>query len=126
MKSTNLVTAFGNAADLVSNSLCKTTPPADNCKVEKNFIVALAQPPVPPKDFQPGRRCRSDMTFAIVRSNLAGCEPLCPEWIFADGKITADTPALFRKFWRRPANGGCPLLSAPMAAMRLPPWPWAA
>ena len=52
MKSTNLVTAFGNAADLVSNSLCKTTTPADNCKVEKNFVVALAQPPVPAKELR--------------------------------------------------------------------------
>jgi hypothetical protein len=98
MKSTNLVTAFGNAAELVSNSLCKSTTPADNCKVEKNFAVALAQPPVPPKEFQPGRSTAGpDMTFAIVRSSLAGCEPLCPEWIFASGKITAGTPALFKK-----------------------------
>ena len=55
MKSTNLVTAFGDAAELVSNSLCKTATPADNCKVEKKFAMALAQPPVPPKEFQPGR-----------------------------------------------------------------------
>ncbi|MEP7171957.1 MAG: hypothetical protein ABI705_00575 [Aestuariivirga sp.] len=98
MKSTNLVTAFGDAAELVSNSLCKTTTPADNCKVEKEFVTALAQPPMPPKDFQPGRSTAGpDMTFAIVRSSLAGCEPLCPEWIFASGKITARTPALFKK-----------------------------
>lgn len=97
MKSTNLVTAFGDAAELVSNSLCKTATPADNCKVEKNFIAALAQPPVPTKAFQPGRSTSGpDMTFAIVRSSLAGCEPLCPEWIFASGKITAGTPALFK------------------------------
>ena len=98
MKSTNLVTATGNAAELVSNSLCKTTPPAENCKVEKNFVVALTQPHLPPKEFQPGRSTAGpDMTFAIVRSSLAGCEPLCPEWIFASGKITAGTPALFKK-----------------------------
>ncbi len=98
MTSTNLVTAFGNASDLTSNSLCKTTTPADNCKVEKEFIVALAQPPLAPKAFQPGRTAAgSDMTFALVRSNQADCEPLCPEWIFATGKITGETPALFRK-----------------------------
>jgi hypothetical protein len=95
MKSINLVTALGNATDLISNSLCKTAAPADNCKVEKNFVVALAQPP---REFQPGRSTSgSDMTFSIVRSSLAGCEPLCPEWIFASGKITAGTPALFDK-----------------------------
>jgi hypothetical protein len=98
MKSTNLITALGSAADLVAHNLCKTTPPADNCKVEKSFVVALAQPPVPPKEFQPVRSTSGpDMTFAIVRSSLAGCEPLCPEWIFASGKITAETPALFKK-----------------------------
>ena len=98
MKSTNLVTAFGDAAELVSHSLCKAATPADNCKVEKNFVVALAQPPVPPKEFQPGRSTAGpDMTFAIVRSSLAGCESLCPEWIFASGKIAAGTPALFKK-----------------------------
>jgi hypothetical protein len=98
MKSTNLVTAFGEAAELVSNSLCKSTTPADNCKVEKNFIVALAQPPLAQKEFQPGRAIAGpDMTFAIVRSSLTECEPLCPEWIFASGKISAGTPALFKK-----------------------------
>ncbi len=98
MKSTNLVTAFGDAAELVSNSLCRAAKPADNCKVEKEFVTALAQPPVPTNDFQPGRSTAGpDMTFAIIRSSLAGCEPLCPEWIFASGKITAGTPALFKK-----------------------------
>jgi hypothetical protein len=98
MNSTRLVTATGYAADLLSNSLCKTTPPADNCKVEKNFVVALAQPPLQPKEFSPGRSTSgADMTFAIVRSSFAGCEPLCAEWIFAEGKITAGTPALFKK-----------------------------
>jgi hypothetical protein len=98
MNSTRLVTATGYAADLLSNSLCKTTPPADNCKVEKNFVVALAQPPLQPKEFSPARSTSgADMTFAIVRSSLAGCEPLCPEWIFAEGKITVGTPALFKK-----------------------------
>ena len=97
MKSTNLVTASGYAADLVSNNLCKATTPADNCKVEKNFIVALAPTPSSKKYSLARSTSGSDMTFAIVRSSLAGCEPLCPEWIFAEGKITAGTPALFKK-----------------------------
>ena len=45
MKSTKLVTEFGDASELLSNSLCKTTPPADNCKFEKQFAAALAPPP---------------------------------------------------------------------------------
>ncbi len=43
MKSTNLVTAFGDAGELVSNSLCKSATPADNCKVEKAFAEAPVQ-----------------------------------------------------------------------------------
>jgi hypothetical protein len=97
MKSTKLVTEFGYTADLVANSLCKATPPADNCKVEKNFVAALVPPPAPAKAPPSIPAYGSPMTFAIVRSSLAGCEPLCPEWIYADGKITADTPSLFEK-----------------------------
>lgn len=37
------------------------------------------------------------MTVVIVRSSSNFCEPLCPEWIAAEGEITAATPALFRK-----------------------------
>jgi hypothetical protein len=111
MKSTNLVTAFGDAAELVSNSLCKTAAPADNCKVEKEFAMALVQPPVRPKEFQLGRSTSGpDMTFAIVRSSLSGCEPLCPEWIFADGKITAGTPALFKKVLAKAGKRRLPIV----------------
>jgi hypothetical protein len=128
LKSTHLVTGFGNVADFVSNSLCKTTPPADNCKVEKSFVVALAQTPTPPKEFSTGRSISGpDMTFTIVRSSLAGCEPLCPEWIYASGKISPATPSLFRKAlltagkWRLPivirSDGGDVL--AAMAMGRL-------
>jgi hypothetical protein len=37
------------------------------------------------------------MTVSIVRSDEKACEPLCPEWIMAEGEITAATPALFAK-----------------------------
>jgi hypothetical protein len=37
------------------------------------------------------------MQFGIVRSNAAGCEPICPEWISAEGSIEAGTPALFKR-----------------------------
>ncbi len=97
MKSTNLVTAWGNAADLVSNSLCKTATPADNCKIEKNFVVAPVPATAPAKMPASVPSYGSPMTFAIVRSSQVGCEPLCSEWIFAYGNITAETPALFKK-----------------------------
>jgi hypothetical protein len=37
------------------------------------------------------------MRFVIVRNSVPGCEPLCPQWISAEGQIMAKTPALFKK-----------------------------
>jgi hypothetical protein len=53
----------------------------------------------------PGRAFATDtapdlgptMQFGIVRSNAPGCEPICPEWISAEGSIEAGTPALFKR-----------------------------
>jgi hypothetical protein len=37
------------------------------------------------------------MRVVIVRKNIPGCEPLCSQWISAEGQITEKTPAVFRK-----------------------------
>jgi hypothetical protein len=37
------------------------------------------------------------MRIVVVRNNVPGCEPLCPQWLSAEGQITARTPALFKK-----------------------------
>jgi hypothetical protein len=37
------------------------------------------------------------MRVVIVRSVLAGCGSLCPQWISAEGQITAQSPAVFEK-----------------------------
>ena len=111
MKSTKLVTDFGYVIDLVGNSLCRTTPPAGNCKIEKNFVAALSPPPALSKELPSVRPAYgSPMTIAIVRSSLVGCEPLCPEWILADGKITADTPPLFKGILARIGNKRLPVI----------------
>ncbi|EJC80552.1 putative periplasmic protein [Rhizobium leguminosarum bv. trifolii WSM2297] len=39
------------------------------------------------------------MNFIIVRSSL--CQENCPEWISAEGRITADTPARLRKIIKK-------------------------
>ncbi|ESW94690.1 hypothetical protein X769_32170 [Mesorhizobium sp. LSJC268A00] len=36
------------------------------------------------------------MRFLVVRSDAAGCEPTCPEWISAEGAISAKSPALLK------------------------------
>lgn len=41
------------------------------------------------------------MRLVLVRSSERGCEPVCPEWIFARGRITASTPGEFRKIFRK-------------------------
>jgi hypothetical protein len=37
------------------------------------------------------------MTVVIVRNASTECEPVCPQWIAAEGRITGATPAVFRK-----------------------------
>ena len=37
------------------------------------------------------------MRVVIVRNNIGSCEPLCPQWVSAEGQITADSPAVFKK-----------------------------
>lgn len=114
MKSTNLVTALGNASDLVAHNLCKTTPPADNCKVEKNFVVAMLPPPqaqaAPSTVSQSPPAIGSPMTFSIVRSNSPNCEPLCPEWIYAEGMIVPETVPLFKKILKETGGRKLPLV----------------
>ncbi len=41
------------------------------------------------------------MRVVIVRNNAPGCEPLCPQWISAEGQITTKTPSQFKKVFAR-------------------------
>lgn len=53
-------------------------------------ITSVAQSnPIIPDDNSP-------MRFVIVRSNAPGCEPTCPEWISAEGKIVSGSPGRLR------------------------------
>lgn len=51
--------------------------------------AVAAKKPTP--DFGPAMR------FVVVRSYAPGCEPICPEWISAEGSIEAGTPALLKR-----------------------------
>ena len=51
-----------------------------------------------------------DMTFTIVRSVTPGCEPVCPEWIAADGQITDSTPSAFKKVLKAMGKRQLPVL----------------
>lgn len=61
----------------------------------------------PPK---PKEAWQMPMTVTIVRSFAAGCEPLCPEWIAAEGEITMATPARFRKILKQAGKKKLPVI----------------
>lgn len=64
------------------------------------------------------------MIFSIVRSGAGYCEPNCPEWIYGEGQIVAETPTAFKKILDRAGKRTLPLLIVSpggnvMAAMEL-------
>lgn len=67
------------------------------------------------------------MRFVAVRSGESGCEPTCPEWISAEGRIDGDAPVRFKKFLKGGKGRNLPVLlsaqrgdmSAAMALGRL-------
>ncbi|QIG47563.1 hypothetical protein G5V57_07355 [Nordella sp. HKS 07] len=50
------------------------------------------------------------MRFVVVRSHTEGCEPNCPQWISAEGAVTRQTPALFKKFLKQVDKNRLPIL----------------
>jgi hypothetical protein len=50
------------------------------------------------------------MTVVIVRSMTAGCEPQCPEWIMAEGRITDKSPGVFRKALKQAGKRKLPVV----------------
>ena len=61
--------------------------------------------PKPPKPIY-----EAAMTVVIVRSGVGGCEPLCPEWIAAEGEITGATPQAFRKVFKQMGKRKLPII----------------
>lgn len=52
----------------------------------------------------------SEMQFVVVRSNAAGCEPNCPEWISAEGAIEAGTPAKLKRILKTLGRRHLPII----------------
>jgi hypothetical protein len=50
------------------------------------------------------------MSFAIVRSAVPGCEPNCPEWIAAEGRIYSGTSARFKKVLKQMGERRLPVI----------------
>lgn len=73
-----LVTSYQAAENLTRSAVCIGAAPAPHCRVR------AIKPP-------------ADEPMRVVRIRATGaCEPLCPEWLAARGRITKETPAQFR------------------------------
>ncbi len=49
----------------------------------------------------PALRPDPEMTFQIMRASTASCEPNCPQWIFAEGRIVGSTAEKFNQVLRK-------------------------
>jgi hypothetical protein len=85
--------------------VCDPATKCSNSRVDKiklaqesKILSSTKSPPQQDTKAQPARdRFLESMQFVVVRSSSVGCEPTCPEWISAMGKITSDSPRLLRK-----------------------------
>lgn len=64
--------------------------------------------PAPPAVTKP--IYEAPMRVVIVRSGNTACEPLCPEWIAAEGEITGATPAAFSKVFKQMGKRKLPVI----------------
>jgi hypothetical protein len=116
-------------------ALCMFDPPAPNCReipgnkpaggqtpAAKPAVVAaikaktgppLSQPakaPAPkPLQAAPGNST-PDMRFVVVRGRDSLCNPVCPEWISAEGAMTPQTPQKLRQLLDTLGNRRLPVV----------------
>ena len=107
MLNLGLVTSLDQADLFTGQAICKVDKPAENCVLDKAMAVVanLGKPDAtaiysPKKVVMKVEDFVSDhpMWFAVVRSNAPGCEPVCPQWISAEGFVTPETISKFEEF----------------------------
>lgn len=102
MLQTNLVTSLDAVDLLTAATLCEADPVAANCReipAPAGDVVAYAKP-APAASVEPETVHRADvgdMRFVLVRGKSFLCDPNCPEWISAEGMISAQTPERLRQ-----------------------------
>lgn len=102
MLQTKLVTSLDAVDLLIAPTLCKTDPVAANCReipAPAGHVVAYAKS-APAASAEPETVQRADvgdMRFVLVRGRSFLCDPNCPEWISAEGMISAQTPERLRQ-----------------------------
>jgi hypothetical protein len=74
------------------------------------MVLAVALPAFAATKKKAPVAAKPSMTVALVRSSEAGCEPMCPEWISANGDITAASPAKFRTVLKQTGRKGVPIV----------------
>lgn len=77
------------------------------------LVCALGLASSPPVMAQPRQGevpADPPMQIQLVRSTEPGCEPQCPEWIAAQGKIEAGAAAQFKRVLRQLGDRKAPLL----------------
>ncbi|MCF6120698.1 hypothetical protein L2449_28140 [Mesorhizobium muleiense] len=102
MLQAKLVTSLDAVDLLTAPTLCNTDPVAANCReipAPAGDVVAYAKPaPAAPVEPETGQRADvGDMRFVLVRGRSFLCDPNCPEWISAEGTISAQTPERLRQ-----------------------------
>ena len=76
----------------------KVNPAAAGATKDSNLtILFLDRKLALTPDGKPLQSGTNRLLVVIVQSNLPNCQPLCPQWISAEGQITERTPALFKK-----------------------------
>ncbi|TIQ16573.1 MAG: hypothetical protein E5X51_34515 [Mesorhizobium sp.] len=102
MLQAKLVTSLDAVDLLTATTLCNTDPVAANCRelpAPAADVMAYAKPapaaPGGPGTVQPAYV--GDMRFVLVRGRSFLCDPNCPEWISAEGTISAQTPERLRQ-----------------------------
>ncbi|TIN94042.1 MAG: hypothetical protein E5Y06_17920 [Mesorhizobium sp.] len=97
-----LVTSLDSVDVMTGGAACRPEQPQANCrqvpagKDTAGVPTAGARPALPqPAAGMPPKE--ADMRFVLVRGSNPLCNPDCPEWISAEGSITAQAPERLRQ-----------------------------
>ena len=101
----NLVTSLDTVELLTGASICKANPMPANCReIPARQRCDAGRSRRPPRQNPLSLRRleattpkEADMRFVLVRGSNPLCNPDCPEWISAEGAITAQTPEKLRQ-----------------------------
>ncbi|WP_149805239.1 hypothetical protein [Mesorhizobium sp. NFR06] len=113
-----LVTSLDSLDLLTDRTICQSRPAPANCREiptnGKPAVVATVE--AAPVSAQPAAAAAppqgqdEEMRFALVRGSNPLCNPDCPEWISAEGAITAATPGKLRQLLDEAGGRRLPLV----------------